>query len=172
MSTRSYICEELDNGKYKTIYCHSDGYLEWNGAMLLDFYNSKQKVEELLAVGDISTLYPILYPDPRFPHTFEERQEDVVVAYGRDRGETGIEAKDLTFKKLTNENTWIEYIYIFDKNNEWQVLEYPFSEMKPLQQALDDVYKKMGLKRPPGLYGFLDKDDIQKLKKKQAEETM
>lgn len=173
MSTRSYICEELDNGKYKTIYCHSDGYVAWNGALLLDHYNTRQKVEELLNIGDISILYPNLHPDPRYTHTFEDRQEDVVVAYGRDRGETGVEAKEYSFKQLTNKNSWIEYVYIFDKNNVWQVCEYPFKkELKPLQQEVDKVYNKMGIKRPPNCYGYLDEDVIRRIKKQQAEETM
>ncbi len=174
MSTRSLICEELDNGKYKTIYCHSDGYLEWNGALLLDFYNSKQKVEELLNLGDISILYPLLYPDPRFPHGFDynERQENVVVAYGRDRGETGVEAKKYSYDQITADDTMIAFVYIFDKNNEWQVLKHPFKEMKPLKQALDESYKRMGIKRPPNFFGYLNEDEIKRIKKKQSEETM
>ena len=44
MSTRSLICEELDNGKYKTIYCHSDGYLTYNGAMLIEHFNDRKKL--------------------------------------------------------------------------------------------------------------------------------
>lgn len=38
MSTRSFICVEQDDGSYKGVYCHSDGYLTYNGAMLLDHY--------------------------------------------------------------------------------------------------------------------------------------
>ncbi len=176
MSTRSYICEELDNGKYKTIYCHSDGYLTYNGAMLLDHYNSREKVEELLKLGDISCLNINIYPDPRFPHSFDynERQDNVVVAYGRDRGETGVEARDFSMEELTDESSWIEYIYLFDKNNVWQVCERPFKKKHfwPLKQALDKEYKHMGIKRPPNCYGYLSDEEIKQLKKKQAEESM
>lgn len=175
MSTRSYICKELENGKYKTIYCHSDGYLTYNGAMLIDYYNDRMKVEELLALGDISSLSPEIYPDPRYPHSFDynQRQENVVIAYGRDRGDTGVEAKEFSFEELTNENTWIEYIYIFNKDNFWQVGEYPFKQsFKPLQQELDKVYERMGIKRPPNCYGYLSEEGMRKIKKKQSEETM
>ena len=52
MSTRSYIAKQIGDNKYRTIYCHSDGYLTYNGAMLLDHYNSPEKLDELLRLGD------------------------------------------------------------------------------------------------------------------------
>ena len=39
MSTRSYICMEVGDNRYKTIYCHFDGYLDYNGKMLLEYYD-------------------------------------------------------------------------------------------------------------------------------------
>ena len=56
MSTRSFICKEQTDGSYYGIYCHSDGYLTYNGAMLLDHYSDAQKVDELLSFGDMSIL--------------------------------------------------------------------------------------------------------------------
>ena len=64
MSTRSYICVKQDDGSYKGVYCHWDGYLTYNGAMLIDHYNSLEKANEILALGDISSLKENLYPDP------------------------------------------------------------------------------------------------------------
>ena len=46
MSTRSFICVEQDDGSYKGVYCHSDGYLTYNGAMLLDHYNSQMCIRD------------------------------------------------------------------------------------------------------------------------------
>ncbi len=172
MSTRSLICEELDNGKYKTIYCHSDGYLTYNGAMLIDHFNDRKKLEELLALGDISQLKPNLYPDPRYPHSFDESQDEVVVAYGRDRGESDIEARELMFEDLVDKSNWTEYVYIFDKNNTWQVLEYPYEKMITVEEGVEKEYKKMGIKRPPNCYGFLTSEELRRIKKKQAEEAM
>lgn len=142
MSTRSYICEELKNGKYNTIYCHWDGYLENNGYLLENFYRNRKKVKNLLALGDISSLAEKIDPDPNKPHNFDNHQENVVVAYGRDRGETDINARELTYEELTNKDSWIEFIYIFDKRGKWQVLEYPFDETKPLKTELRKVMKK------------------------------
>lgn len=44
MSTRSLICKEQQDGTYYGIYCHSDGYLTYNGAMLLDHYSTPKGV--------------------------------------------------------------------------------------------------------------------------------
>ena len=83
MSTRSLIAMQLEGDKYKTIYCHFDGYLSHNGALLLDYYNTPEIINELLELGNISCLAKNLYPDPTMIHGFgyNERQEDVVVAY-------------------------------------------------------------------------------------------
>ena len=86
MSTRSYIAKQIGDNKYRTIYCHSDGYLTYNGAMLLDHYNSPEKLDELLRLGDLSCLGVNINPDPSRPHSFDhkKRQDGVTVAYGRD----------------------------------------------------------------------------------------
>ena len=98
MSTRSYIAKQIGENQYKTIYCHSDGYLTHNGAMLFDHYSNADKLDELLNLGDISYLAPNIYPDPSKPHSFkyDERQDGVIVAYGRDRGD-----KDIFFSKIS-----------------------------------------------------------------------
>ena len=87
MSTRSLICKQIDKDKYKAIYCHSDGYLEHNGVILYTYYKDKSKVEDLIKLGDISKLGKEVSPDSSKPHNFKERQDDVTVAYHRDRGE-------------------------------------------------------------------------------------
>lgn len=106
ISTRSYIAKKIGEDEYLTIYCHADGYLTYNGAMLLDHYNTPERVDALLALGDLSTLQEKLEPDPNLPHSFDynERQEGVTVAYGRDRGETGTEARVATLADLNDES--------------------------------------------------------------------
>lgn len=71
MSTRSYICMEVGDNQYKTIYCHFDGYLDYNGAMLVDHYSDRATVEKLLELGDLSALKERLEPDPSKPHGFD-----------------------------------------------------------------------------------------------------
>lgn len=122
MSTRSLIAKKIGEDKYLTIYCHSDGYLTYNGALLLDHYNTPEQVDKLLALGDISYLAERLEPDPSLPHSFDydERQEGVTLAYGRDRGEKGTEAREATLADLDDESNWTEYVYIYDENGKWK----------------------------------------------------
>jgi hypothetical protein len=90
MSTRSNIRIIRKDGSRTGIYCHSDGYIEYNGMMLQLFYNTKEKVEELLKEGDLSSLAPTIedtlsyvkwrneefrqsWQDEEFNYTFIER---------------------------------------------------------------------------------------------------
>ncbi|MCM1556921.1 MAG: hypothetical protein NC087_05245 [Anaeroplasma bactoclasticum] len=140
MSTRSYICKELPNGKYKTIYCHSDGYIDFNGAILNDCYTTEKKVDKLLALGNISSLGVVTKPDKRKTHNFDNPQRYVCVAYGRDRGENKEQSRDLTLKEMFK-NTWIEYFYMFDKDGKWQVSQAYFPNEKKLELLSDDSLK-------------------------------
>ena len=64
MSTRSTIgIIRGFNENAARIYCHSDGYLSWNGAILQKYYNTAEKVEKLLALGNLSCLGPEIKPD-------------------------------------------------------------------------------------------------------------
>ena len=63
MSTRSTIGIVRGYNDTARIYCHSDGYLEWNGAILQKYYNTAEKVEKLLALGNLSCLGPEIKPD-------------------------------------------------------------------------------------------------------------
>ncbi len=56
MSTRSFIAKQIEKDAYLTVYCHNDGYLTYNGALLLDCYNTPEQVDELLKLGDLSYL--------------------------------------------------------------------------------------------------------------------
>lgn len=171
MSTRSLICIQRGKNKYEAIYCHSDGYLTYNGQMLNDHYNDREKVEKLIKLGNISCLNEKINPDPTRPHSFDysERQDDVTVAYGRDRGEEGQESTLCSMQKLKDWD-WIEYIYIFNTKNEWVYSGYPFDEFKNVKEDLEDYYKKLGIKRPKDFYGYMSDDYIKKLKKQQEGE--
>ena len=165
MSTRSYICRENPDGTYTGVYCHMDGYLTYNGAMLLDHYNSKERVEKLLSFGNMSSLNINIEPDPSKPHTFDDRQEDVTVFYGRDRGEKGQEAQEISLEEIDNPESWIEYCYIFGKDGKWRYFECEkLNEgLKDLQAGLEEEYNSLGFPRPESYYGFFTEDDIKKL---------
>ena len=173
MSTRSLICEKIGRNQYKAIYCHSDGYLTYNGAMLIDHYKDRKKVEELLNLGNISCLCEKVNPDPSRPHSFDysQRQADVVVAYGRDRGEENQEARICSLQKLKKWD-WIEYIYIFNDKGEWIYTEYPFDKFRTVQEGLDEEYKNLGIKRPKDFFVFWTDTTLRAEKEKQTQEEM
>lgn len=171
MSTRSLIAKKIGEDKYLTIYCHSDGYLTYNGALLLDHYNTPEQVNKLLALGDISYLAKRLEPDPSLPHSFDydERQEGVTLAYGRDRGEKGTQAREATLADLDDESNWTEYVYIYDENGKWKYFKAGESKngLRDVQVDLDNEYLQYGMKRTEGYYGFLSDDIIKHLKAEQ-----
>lgn len=151
MSTRSNIAIQLKDDKVKFIYCHFDGYLEHNGAILVEHYNTREKVEELINLGHLSSLAPKTTPDPTIEHTFRNNQKDVCVAYGRDRGDASTKAKESTLNEMF-ENDWIEYFYIFTLDNKWIYYDYnhkgPFDVEYDLEQLLnseereEEIFKK------------------------------
>jgi len=162
MSTRSYIAKQIGDNEFKTIYCHSDGYLTHNGAMLFDHYSDPEKLDALLNLGDISYLAPNIEPDPTRPHSFDynERQEGVVVAYGRDRGEKDVDAHTFTKDELTSTEAWVAYIYVFNKDNRW-VYGSPgqdLSQFRDVEEGLKSTYSYYGIDRPEGYYGIMTKD--------------
>lgn len=56
MGTRSAIGFAEYDGSIRAIYCHYDGYVEHNGKLLDEYYNSIEAVEELLDMGDVVAL--------------------------------------------------------------------------------------------------------------------
>ena len=93
MGTRSRIAV-MHGEVCKSIYCHWDGYLEHNGAILQEHYDSA-KANQLVALGDLSSLRPeigVKHPfsclDAEAGSDYEERYGDMCTFYDRDRGET------------------------------------------------------------------------------------
>ena len=100
MGTRSRIA--VIHGEIaKSVYCHWDGYLEHNGAILQEHYDSS-KANHLVALGDLSALRPELGEKHAFSQfemeemdreEFVRTTENWCTFYGRDRGEEGTEWK-------------------------------------------------------------------------------
>lgn len=57
MATRSRIAIELFDGSILSVYCHWDGYPEFNGIKLQEHFNSYESASELIDGGDISCLW-------------------------------------------------------------------------------------------------------------------
>lgn len=56
MGTRSLIGIVGANGNVNFVYCHWDGYPEYNGALLVNNYKEEDKIKKLMAMGDISSM--------------------------------------------------------------------------------------------------------------------
>lgn len=82
MSTRSYIAIQHADGSIDAISCHYDGYPTGVGATLAEHYQTSDKVQRLISLGDLSCLGTS--PDKK-PGELPELDE--TTAYHRDWGE-------------------------------------------------------------------------------------
>lgn len=138
MATRSTIAMEQPDGKVMQVYCHWDGYLSNNGRILQEHYTDRAKVLALMMLGAISSLRTEI----GMAHDFDARYADSdpkaewTVAYGRDRGEQGTEAKVFKdFKDYVDNHQFEEYEYIFRTDDRWYVSPYG-REYQLLEEAL------------------------------------
>jgi len=103
MSTNNSISIKKD-GKYKSVYCHWDGYLSHNGVILFKNYKTKESVIELINNGDMSVL---------------QKTIKMCIFYHRDRNE------ELVLPTWKSKLDLYEYNYVFDiDDNEWYLYEY------------------------------------------------
>lgn len=117
MSTRSLIAMQ-DGQKYRSIYCHWDGYPSHNGAILQAHYTDPVKLKALIDLGDIS----VLDAEIGEKHPFDARPEGVVTAYHRDRGEDDCEARSyvsVAALNLAASKCGAEYLYLYQEGR-WE----------------------------------------------------
>lgn len=139
MGTRSFIIIE-DNGEFRGVYCHWDGYLESNGASLLTYYTTAEQVNALIDGGDMSTL-------GCSPESCE---------YHKDRGDKWKDVKPTVRRNLASvmrmiEGSGCKYVYLFEAETmQWSYAERgaqffglgdgsEFSAFTPLATALTSV---------------------------------
>ncbi len=143
MGTRSAI-GVMHGNKAKVVYCHWDGYLEHNGKILQEHYNSA-KANHLVALGGMSSLRKNIEIPEGVEHSFDKPQDDITVFYGRDRGEEGNEFQVcFSDKEMFEKFDWCEYFYIM-QDGVWFVSEG--GEWKVLADALREL-GEVGYKAP------------------------
>lgn len=122
MSTNSTISILNDDGTVNSIYCHWDGHIESNGQMLKEHYTNVDKVKELIALGDISSLdKECSKPEG---HSFDNRIDGYTVAYHRDRDESWDRVKPEifgSFEMFRLSANFQEFNYLY-KNGKWVVM--------------------------------------------------
>ena len=121
MATRSVIAK-LDSKGIKAVYCHNDGYLEYNGRLLNTHYTNENKVDKLLAEGDISSLGREIGIKTDFNSSCYNKGDDFAYQckfYARDRDEKGTEAQEfkddiaLLDSDLVSASNGFVYLYAF-----------------------------------------------------------
>ena len=153
MGTRSRI-GVMHGDNVKSVYCHWDGYLEHNGVILQEHYDSV-KANQLVALGDLSSLKPEIGIQHAFGYhgteisaeDYETQFGNMCTFYGRDRGEKGTEWKTHTnfvdfFAEV--EGSWCEWYYIMRDGvwyvgNRYETDEKFFQKLVPLTEALATV---------------------------------
>ena len=153
MGTRSRI-GVMHGDNVKSVYCHWDGYLEHNGAILQEHYDST-KANQLVALGDLSSLKPEIGIQHAFGYhgteisaeDYETQFGNMCTFYGRDRGEKGTAWKTHTnfvdfFAEV--EGSWCEWYYIMRDGvwyvgNRYDTDEKFYQKLVPLAEALATV---------------------------------
>ena len=112
MATRSRIGIINADKTVSSIYCHYDGYPQGVGQTLLDHFKTKHQVQKLVDLGAISFLRRST--ERPLGHSFDNPVPDCTVAYGRDRGETDVDAITMDSLQDFFESDFQEFGYIFD----------------------------------------------------------
>lgn len=104
MSTRCLIGKQNKDNTITYIYCHHDGYLFGGvGQMLVENYQDKEKVDKLLALGDVSSI-------DCTPDTTLSRYEDCPAITIKNE------------KEYLSQDRGQDYFYLF-KDNKWYFRE-------------------------------------------------
>ena len=142
MGTRSRI-GVMHGDKLKSVYCHWDGYLQHNGLILQNHYDSA-KANHLVSLGYISSLREeigVEHPFSQYDVTpnlsqaeYYEKYDKMTTFYGRDRKETDTDfTVDQTFEEFLSKDYDYEYYYIM-RDGVWYVgVAYDVDGMVPGQ---------------------------------------
>lgn len=132
MSTNANIRIYREDGTKTGIYCHSDGYIEFLGIVLQQYYATPDRVEKLLALGDCSSVDRNIPENPDDFMQYEEWAKAKVpdytkgfcVPYTMWRGE-----------KFCQSLQDAEYVYIYDERERYWIVQ---EEHKTHSEILDE----------------------------------
>lgn len=122
MATRSTIAKEQADGSIQQIYCHWDGYISNNGELLYHHWGDPLKVQELIDLGDLSSLGTCV---------------GWCTFYGRDRGELGVSKRVFNdWQDYLDNHQWEEFDYVFRTDGQWWVSDHGGAWIT-LQEAIE-----------------------------------
>lgn len=137
MGTRSAI-GVMHGDKAKVVYCHWDGYLEHNGRILFEHYDSP-KANHLVSLGNISSLDKNIEIPEGMEHNFDKAAPGITTFYGRDRGEEDNEfTVCFSDAEMYDQFDWCEYFYIM-RDGVWYVSQGAGTEWQELAVALAEL---------------------------------
>jgi hypothetical protein len=136
MGTRSRIGYELPDHSVVSVYCHWDGYPEYNGKMLVQHYQNREDVQDLIDGGSMSCLRTRNtwntgaslrddngeYITDSEGHIMSEGDRDPQPLYHTERGEE-LDILHSSFDKFVSDNCGEEYAYLFDLNGNWKAFK-------------------------------------------------
>jgi len=156
MGTRSMIAIQNPYSKdIRAVYCHWDGYLEHNGSLLQKHYSASPKANNLIALGDISSLKPeIGEAHPFGYHGSDISQEEYDAKFGnmttfytRDRGEDTPFKVFPTLAKAADyyDGCGVEYLYVFkySKADDYQSGEWHYKRVGDRWKKLAPALAKL-----------------------------
>ena len=146
MGTRSRIGIEMPDHTVVSVYCHWDGYVEHNGKILVEHYQNREDVQELINGGSMSTLRtrgswnidsPLRDEKGEYIHDaagylMYENDREPQPLYHSDRGED-VEVLHTSFDKFVSGDSWEEYAYLFDLNGNWKA--YKINYKAPVERV-------------------------------------
>jgi hypothetical protein len=148
MSTRSSIA--IKHGTViKAVYCHWDGYVDHVGRILHSHYQASPKVNNLIALGDLSSLGPEIGVQHDFDtigmtnaevQAYNIEHGNSCTFFTRDRGENTPFSTYQSCREWINDlNTaGVEYYYLYDSGT-WYVDKGGYNDFKPLDRELERI---------------------------------
>ena len=123
MGTRSTIAIEFADGSVSQVYCHWDGYLSNNGAILAQSYMDPFKVRELVDLGGFSSLRETVEETAAGAYT--QRGEDKDVARYQNADEyfdcCSGEEYDYILRNVEGKAVW--FVRCYASNGQWVTIE-------------------------------------------------
>jgi hypothetical protein len=137
MGTRSTIALMDDQGGIEQIYCHWDGYLDYNGRILHQHYQDPAKIRQLIELGNLSSLAGEI----GCQHTRgEPNARHWCCAYGRDQGESPESVKAQRYENRRDydrHGNSQEYDYLYQQGCWWVRSSTQRYGWMPLDEALE-----------------------------------
>jgi len=130
MATRSAIAietglPEMGPCIIHAVYCHWDGYVTNNGALLLKYFDSLPSAVALIKGGSISSLGEGI---------------DKTEFHHRDMGREMVPASEYgTREEFIEDSNGLEYLYILNQNDAWEVfdMDKPWRGWQLVKDALE-----------------------------------